>query len=235
MEPLLALKLFRVQQSIPLVLSIFREHRNETLSTKQARLFMETLENFHFLFTAVTAQRAGGGMAMMYAQAGRELLNRKDANAKAKHLQEFTKKLRDRIPSPAEFEANFVKISYLDSYTKQRALAKYILSRLDMHVRQADAVAYEKMTIEHLAPQKPIGGKGPGSALVGQLGNMILIPEKLNGKLGNKPFAEKLRLLKHAGVSLEQEIEQAGIWGGTEINARTKRLADLAYTKVWKI
>lgn len=235
MEPLQALKLFRVQQSIPLVISVLRDHRADKLSTKQARAFMETLESFHFLFTAVTAQRAGGGMAMMYAQAGRELLQRADANAKAKHLQEFTKKLRDRIPSYPEFEANFVKIRYLYSYTKQRALAKYILARLDAHARQADAMAYDKMTIEHLAPQKPVAGQGPSAALVGQLGNMILIPEKLNGKLGNKGFAEKLKALKQAGVPLEAEIEQATAWGSAEIAARTKRLSSIAYAKVWKI
>lgn len=51
MEPLMALKLFRVQQSVPLVLSILRDHRNEALSTKQARTLMEALESFHFIFT----------------------------------------------------------------------------------------------------------------------------------------------------------------------------------------
>ena len=70
---------------------------------------------------------------------------------------------------------------------------------------------------------------------MGQLGNLLLVSEELNGKLKDKPFKDKKRILKDAGVALPKEIESAEEWRAKEIIARTESLAVRAFSQAWKI
>jgi hypothetical protein len=62
------------------------------------------------------------------------------------------------------------------------------------------------MTIEHLVPQRRIGANGFSEEIVGQLGNLILVPSDLNTKLDDKSFKEKKKVLKAAGVIIPPEF-----------------------------
>jgi hypothetical protein len=126
--------------------------------------------------------------------------------------------------------AGFSELRYSQADSRDRPLVRYILTKIDSHLRK-DAVAdYSKMTIEHIAPQNP-----PASAttvqLYSTLGNLILISEELNGKLKNKGFVEKKKLLTGAGCPLDDAISGAAAWNDKAIAARTKALADLLYAK----
>lgn len=93
---------------------------------------------------------------------------------------------------------------------------------------------YSAMTIEHLLQQSAIGIDDIDDFLVGQLGNLILVPPNLNEALGGKPFLQKKETLNKAGVKLDEIILKAKDWGRAEIDARTKYLAKYAYETVWK-
>jgi hypothetical protein len=234
-DSLVALQLFRVSQPIPCILSLMREYK----STKKLRLThvkdaLLAIERFHFLFTAVTSQRSSGGISQMYASHARQLAEASDTHAAVKTLIELKDKLRARIPSVDEFNALFPEIVYTDKRSKQRKLVRYVLSTLDRTGPSAAVIDYEKMTIEHLLPQSQVSGVLPDE-IVGQLGNLILVPEELNQKLKDKDFSEKKRLLESNGVKLPREISGATQWGAEEIMNRTKKLSDAAYTKAWKI
>ncbi len=91
------------------------------------------------------------------------------------------------------------------------------------------------MTIEHLAHQS----SGKGSILtdeqLAEIGNLILVDEKLNEKLGTKPFPEKLKLLKASPVWIDDYLKQQTSWGASEIRQRSDHLAKFAFEKVWRI
>ena len=57
------------------------------------------------------------------------------------------------------------------------------------------------MTIEHLVAQSLIGTDGFTDALVGQCGNLILVPEELNDKLADKSFTQKKAILAEADLN----------------------------------
>ncbi len=125
-------------------------------------------------------------------------------------------------------------IQYTEESSKQKPLVKYPLARIDEHLRKDPVIDYDAMTIEHVAPQKPDGA--PSIANAGALGNLILIPPKLNNKvLGNKTFDKKKVELKRAKIPLDASLSSATAWGATEIVGRTKELAKLAYEKVFRI
>src|SRR5439155_16707669 len=138
--------------------------------------------------TAVTAQRTGGGTARMYAAAAEQLTLCPDENSRATALKEFRNKMRQRIPTYAEFEANFYQIEFLAGNTKQKGLVQYLLQRIDAFYRSGAPADYDKMSIEHIAPENPPAGTASSITHVGKLGNLLLLHESLNNKLGNKDF-----------------------------------------------
>ncbi len=230
-----ALITFRVVQQTPCVLSILREYRaTKKIKKKHVEDAIVSIEKFHFLFTAVTSQRSSGGISEMYAALGRRLFEAKDTQDAVKILQELKQKLRDRVPSLEEFRALFPDIVYTDNITKQKKLVKYILIGLDRQQLSAVAVDYDQMTIEHLAPQSLIGQQGHGDDVIGQLGNLLLVSEELNGKLENKTFKDKKKILVDNGYKLPKLVEQATAWNVKEIKERTDAMAEEAYNTVWK-
>jgi hypothetical protein len=122
---------------------------------------------------------------------------------------------------------------FTDTVTKQKKLVKYVLVRLELQRTKAATVDYDLMTIEHLAPQSLIG-QGYDDSVIGQIGNLLLVSDDLNGKLKNKSFKDKKRMLVDAGYKLPKSIEQATTWDATAIKQRTGEIADDAYKTVWK-
>jgi hypothetical protein len=228
-----ALNIFRVIQPVPMTLAILRAYGGKGLTLGQTKTILRDMENFHVQFTAVTAQRTGGGTARMYAATAEELSVATDKDKRDQVLKGFKEKMRQRIPSYEEFAANFQEIEFRSDNTKQKALVQYLLQRFDAHTRNGTPVDYEAMTIEHIAPEKPSGGNALPN--VGKLGNLVLLSEAVNSKLGNADFDAKRAAYKKAGVPLDAVLETSNSWSVAEINQRTEHLAKQAYEQVFRV
>lgn len=226
-ESITALNVFRVVQPVPMLLAILRDYRACALTLKQARKVLQRMEDFHVQFTAVTAQRTGGGTAFMYASSARQLLEAVDKDAKQKVLADFVDKLRERIPSADEFDAGINEIQFSDRNTRSRQLVRYLLRRLDGYVRSGSEPNYETFSIEHLAPQNPADYSQATAEQVGRIGNLLFLPEDLNGDLKNLPPKAKLEKLKGEGFPLDESLKGATEWDDDAIHARTDSLAKL--------
>jgi uncharacterized protein with ParB-like and HNH nuclease domain len=228
-------RLFKVKQEIPMVISVMREYKKGIIKTKDATSILNAIENFHCIFTAVTSQRSSGGISQMYASSARDFAT---ANTREKKLiiaKDLCAKLKKKIPSYQEFEANFIEILYTDKITKQKDLVKYILSKIHAFYTEDKVVDYDLMTIEHILPQSQIGKNDINEKDVGQIGNLILVPSKLNAELGKKNFLDKKRILVSKNVLLDEKVKSATSWGRQQIEERTKWLAKNAYDEIWKI
>ena len=202
-ESLDALGVFRIKQQLPMIMAVMRDFKSSNLKQSHVQDILRAIENFHFIFTAVTSQRSSGGISMMYALHARKLLGTGDLATKLKCLSELKNKLRDRKPSYQEFEATFLEIAYTNKFTKQKKLVQYILAKIDRSQSAGIHIDYERMTIEHLAPQNP-GSKGAVTAKwVGSLGNLIFVDAAVNNKLANKDFAAKMKVLANTSVYLD--------------------------------
>jgi uncharacterized protein with ParB-like and HNH nuclease domain len=230
-----ALNLFRVRQQVPMVLAILSAYDSKKLTLRSAKDVLLAIENFHFSFTAVTSQRSSGGISFMYAHHARKLESG-TASERATTLKELKKKLRERRPSFDEFLALFRELRYSDQYTKEKKLIQYILSKLDRHHRSGVALDYTQMTIEHVASQSLARKSQVPWDTVGSIGNLMLVDDVLNNKLGDKDFGQKKPILKRAtSVWVDKTITSSSAWRAKEIEARTVELAKLAYEKVWKL
>lgn len=231
---LAALQIFHVTQPTPLVFSLLRAHYDNEISLKQLKGALHAIEAFHFQHTAIASLSSSGGISMMYAAAARELFGETDVQRRAAHLQAFRQKLCERIPEETIFSAQFGEVRFLSSDTRQRPLVRYILEKIDEHLRPDKIVDYKKMTIEHLSPENPAPGKKT-KLDVGNIGNLILVSSELNNKLKNKDFASKKKVLDDAGIPLDEVLGQATNWTENEVKERAAHMAKLAYEKIWKL
>ncbi len=235
-DALKGLQVFRVVQPAPMLLAILRAHFGVDLTLKQVRTVLHTMENFHFKFTAMTAGRTGGGTGKMYAASGRALTDASSKDRRALVLKEFVAKLRERVPSEPEVVAGFERLMFSAENSKQKTLVRYTLMRIDAHLRKTGGPPnYERMSIEHIASQSPPPNT-PAVARLAEIGNLILVPEKLNSEtLRNKAFLEKKALLKQHGVPMDDVLEDAKSWGDAEIQERTLKLATMAYQDIFVV
>jgi hypothetical protein len=229
-----ALALFRVAQPLPMMLAILRAYRASQLSLAKTREVLRCMENFHVQFTALTAQRTGGGTAKMYAAAAQELTDATSSQQRANAIKTFKGKLTARVPSYAEFEAGIGRLEFLSTNTKQKGLVQYLLQRLDEAQRTGPPVDYEKMTIEHVAPESPPAGTALTNG-IGRFGNLLLLDQESNDKAANKSFVEKKKIYQATGVPLDTTLAAATNWTPAEIDARTKALAKLGHEKVFRV
>nr|BFF37741.1 DUF262 domain-containing protein [Tenacibaculum mesophilum] len=234
---LFALNVFRVKQQIPMLLAVMREYEKGTLKLKRVKDIVSAIEKFHFIFTAVTSQRSSGGISFMYAYHARQL-GQADVNSKTNALDELKTKLRDKLPSKDEFIANFIELHYSSTYTKEKPLIKYILTKYDNHYSSKNqtgtAINYDLMTIEHIHAEKD-SSKNIELNDIGKIGNLLLMEETLNGKLGNKPFATKHPIYKSSNIYLDDKIKNATDWDSESILDRTKIIAEKLFDEIFKI
>ena len=172
----------------------------------------------------------------MYALAARELYNANGPSKKAQILAKFKgDKLAPKRPPYAEFEPGFLELRFSTKMTKQKALVRYILTKIYQSNCEGLPIDQERTTIEHLAAESAAKTTNLADENIASIGNLILIDKSLNEKLANKEFAEKVKILKQAKVWVDPVILKAKKWGAKEIAERTKLLAAESYKKVWKL
>ncbi|MFV8512438.1 HNH endonuclease family protein [Ralstonia pseudosolanacearum] len=138
----------------------------------------------------------------------------------------FDKRLRARC------QATPLKIK--QGYPR-RKLARYMLVALEEAHEHKELVDTTTATMEHIMPQTLSdewkAALGPEYKAVHEkwldtIGNLTLTG--YNSELGNDPFEQKQRMLQNTHFELSRPLLNEEAWGATEIEARGKRLAELA-------
>lgn len=233
-EALNSFSLFKIKQQTPCVLSLVRSFRQDLIRKKHLEDALVAIEKFHFSFTAITSQRSSGGISHMYASLARRLHEKTERQDAVEIIKELKTKLKERIPSFDEFKALFPELIYTNNISKQRKLMKYVLIGFHRDLNKSLITDYDQMTIEHIFPQSKMT-KEMNDSIVGQIGNLILIPHELNNKLDNKSFNQKKQILIKNGVKLPESISMAKKWDKKTIQNRTNLMAKKAYDEIWRI
>ena len=144
--------------------------------------------------------------------------------------------MRERIPTYEEFLAAFKTLEFTNGYTKQKKIIQYTLTKIDEHYNKSGiAINYDIMTLEHILSQNPPSKSSNHEDFFGTIGNLLLIDEKTNNALGNKPFSAKKVVLQKSSIYIDDVIKSASDWTSTEIGKRTTNFAKVAYNTVFKI
>lgn len=228
-----ALRMFKVEQPAPGLLSLVRAFREDKIKFGKLVETLQAIENFHFAFTAITSSRSSGGISGMYSSFGRKLFEAEDSNSAANEIRALVNKLRQRRPSGSEFNAKFESVIYTKTHSKQRGLVRYILLRLQQLERTPVFGAEAELTIEHLYPQAGIDDVHFPHSVVGQIGNLLLVDGETNGLLKDRSFIEKKKILADRGYALPQIFSDADELTPELISQFTQQRAELANHKGW--
>lgn len=233
-DSLKAMRIFKISQHTPGVLSLVRANKSGLIGDKTLKRALKAIEDFHFLFTAVTSSRSSGGISAMYSSFGRKIFEAKDANEAGVVINDLIEKLDERKPSMSEFLAGFEQISYTKTNTKQSSLVRYTLQKLANNQKLAFSDDAANLTIEHIFPQAKMDTDW-NADIVGSFGNLILLTKRDNGELQDNNFEEKIKVLKTLNGSVPQDVLDAPDWTKERVQDRTNNLAEIAYLKVWNV
>lgn len=229
-----AMRIFKISQHTPGVLSLVRANKSKVISDKTLKRALRAIEHFHFLFTAVTSSRSSGGISAMYSSFGRKIFEAADANEAGVVINELINKLEERKPTIKEFKAGFEQIGFTSSNTKQSSLVRYALQKIAKHQKLSFSDDADNLTIEHIHPQAKIDDYWTAD-IVGSFGNLILLTQNDNGDMKDHEFKKKIQLLKNLNGSIPEDVLNAPDWTIERVQERTQDLAQVAYEEIWKI
>lgn len=141
-----------------------------------------------------------------------------------------------RWPTDAEFQRAFVE----ERVYLRRKLAHFVLTALEAAHRHKEPVDATLATVEHVMPQSLSSAwkteLGPRWQSIHEkwldtFGNLTLTG--YNSELGNAPFPVKKERLATTHFEISRDIAAASQWGPEEIQARGRRLGDIALSR-WR-
>jgi hypothetical protein len=231
---LAALRIFKVVQPAPGILSLIRAYRDGIIKYRTLRDALEKIEKFHFSFNAITSSRSSGGISGMYSSFDRQIFESENSNEIGIAISELVSKLQDREASKLEFDAGFQQIIFTNTHSSQKSLVQYILKKVAIYEDQPSIGDTDELTIEHLLPQSS-AKKQTKESVIGQIGNLILVDAKTNGLLANKDFSEKKNILRSKGYKIPEILEKANQVNEDIIRKNTVRISALARERIWKV
>ncbi len=95
----------------------------------------------------------------------------------------------------------------------------------------------DEITVEHIYPQKPKSGWDHFSKLsqtsrklyLSRLGNMTILLQKTNVKLGNKSFDEKIKVYEKEDITVSKSLSHYKEWNNDTIDERTDKVVEVLY------
>lgn len=222
-------KIFRNKQVRPIILSFFHNKRIGKITELQLLKYVRRLENFHFIFSAITSTPANRIEKTYYTYAS--IIK----NNFTKEIAEtFFKELESKKPEYPIFERNFILKGYSHKNSElksNRSIINYILQRIEYHKQNSKELLINEVSIEHIANDN-------GTEQNSKIGNLLPLSKSINENCGDEDFSKKLQkysksnfvtvkdFLYHNSNKLE--------WTSKDIDDRTKRIAKLAYEEIWK-
>jgi hypothetical protein len=223
------LRMFRVRQPFPLILTAQRE-----LQSDQFTAVLRACVMISFRYNVIGNLPANEQERGYYAAA--QKLNQ---GVSLNSAQVF-ESLREIYPKDDAFKAMFAEKIIRTTDTRNNRVVRYILCELErQHSGQDYDFESDTFNVEHVLPQSPeIGWEQftdeEAEAMVYRIGNMALLAKGANKGIGNAAYAAKRPVLQASGFGLTQKLaEENADWTPERIEARQKLLAKLA-TAIWR-
>ena len=236
-ESIDALIVFRMTQPLPLVLAALRAYSEKRLTLKNLRRLLSAIESFHFRFTAIAGKSSSGGISKRYAGAAQRM-SKADASKTGDVVNDLLGRLRESAPTKAEFEVGFGELRYYSDVIAQKQLVQYVLKRFYEEGSEGSVkVDFSAMTIEHLASERASSADEQlEPAEYGSIGNLILVSQDVNRRLANRPWSEKIEILRaQREVWIPAEVLAADSWTADQIANRLSLMSESALSRIWRL
>ena len=215
----------------PLLLNLYAEHDDGTLSINEFTAILATLENYfiHRFVCGVPTHGLNKSLTSLYHQ----------AKSHPSLLDGVRALLAQRgYPSDAEFRQDLIN-GRLYGTGERLPKARLVLESLERSLTGKEQVSTNTLTIEHIMPQTPtpwweeiLGEtwRETHELKLHALGNLTLTG--YNAELSNGDFLSKRAVFLQSPIYLTRSITRFEKWDSAAIQQRGEELAELAL-KTW--
>ena len=254
-ESIEGLRLFKITQIFPLISSaiacfIRNGQSRERKESNKLVSFFKKLEKYHFINNAI-CERIGNEVENIYAEYSKKYAESDNFDQISTDLYSA---LKLQLAQKDEFVSRFTDIGYQASSIP---LISYIFDRFSNFKMASghrikifnpdERVLRRNHNIEHFYPQNPL--EGAGLPVItdeekNNIGNLLCISFRTNGKLGNLTPENKYHKLKgnlasdianipYVNIFLDEYKDSMSNWNNEVILGRAKNLANDAYDNIW--
>ncbi len=134
----------------------------------------------------------------------------------------------DRLfPTFESFSERFVTLCFTKKDKISNVKTKYAINKLNDFYSNTEVFSNEG-TIEHIIPEED-----QGNTL--NIGNLILLEDKLNVEAGHKDYASKCVVYEKSNYTwIKNFIAQHKQWDSSMIEIRAKEMAEVYYKEILK-
>ena len=220
-----------IRQVRPLLLSLFEKYNSNQISAEHFTQCITLLENFYFIYSTVlnnTTNTIDSAIISLSQE-----INKNSCIDCAKLIR---LELGRYISEKKKIKEQFTYIGYSNKNKKfsnsaNKKKVNYIFKKFEIYYGCTDEMIPNISSIEHIANDSETIDDHS------YIGNLLPLATKLNGKIGNKSFKEKLEYYrKSLFITVKRFISNYSMqdtWGNEDIEKRGKKMADVAFKKIW--
>ncbi len=224
------LRMFSVRQPLPLLLAARRR-----LNDDEFTQLLRAIVTISFRYNVIGNYQTSEQERTYHAEAIRI------ATGEHRAFRQILEGLRQVYPNDDQFRSAFSEKSITLKQTRNRRIARYILGELEHQISGASLdLENSTITLEHICPANPSDGWEEFTdedidTAVSRLGNMLLLEESINRKLGNATYAVKRPAYKESAYKTVRDVADSyQEWTPSHIDARQAAMAKMA-TSIWRV
>ncbi len=207
----------------------------EYYTDKQLDDICTYLKNFSFAYTLVM-RNTSNNIDTKIHELSQEIYKQHSELA----LNKIKIELNKFYPQYSEFEAAFLNVGFSNknkkySNSNNRKRMRYIHCEIEEYEQKTNELVcnLKECNLEHIMNDSDNDG------CTSRVGNILLLSERINNKMGDASFGEKKEILKRSQLATVKKFlvnyGNSDEWNAEKIEKRTKAIAKLAYDKVWKL
>ena len=216
---------FNIVQVRIAILALFKVKEKGFISTRKFKETIIFLENFHYAYNAITSGRASR-FESIYAKFSinlRKCSSKTESQDKIDEL--LIEPLNKLFPDFEQFSKGFASLTFTKKAKPSNVKTKYTIQKLNS-MFENEEVFSDLGSIEHIVSESTGGNTF-------NIGNLILLEEKLNGKAGNLSYLEKKEIYKKSTFTwINQFVSENETWKNDQIEIRADQLAQIYYTDI---
>lgn len=201
----------------------------------KARLvdFLNAVENLQFRWS-ISQRPSTSTIRRAYRKAAYSVDSASEANDIIKALRSFKHDANAIMPTDAQFRDGLRRLTYFTQRPQDVHRVRRTLERIEEYWGSSKLPISQSINLEHIESQ---GGKSINTRQnfwIGKLGNLMLLPVKVNSSLPAN-FRDKAPILQHWINEKDNTLRAqaaAGKWDNAMANKRMEELLDAA-TSVW--
>lgn len=209
------------------LLALFDTKQRGIVDFTMLRDTLSCLENFHFAYNAILANRTNR-LEKIYSSFAIALRkSQTKAEAKCVIRDKLVAPLDELFPTFDSFSEKFVALSFTKKDKVSNVKTKYAINKLNSLYSNNEVFANDG-TIEHIIPEKE-----QGNTL--NIGNLILLEDNLNVEAGHENYANKCAVYAKSNyIWVKNFVAQHEQWDSSMIEQRAKEMAKVYYTEILK-